>query len=368
MSNNDCLEESALKQRRVPCLIAFLHPFRIVNAPESPEWTVSLDRINRGTWDYVALHEIVGGIDVGLESPYHMVVCRDGGLALPPVLDLRGDQAAVEFFNRCLASILLGGIYCEAITLDGLDFGFVFDWKYVRITTCSVAAANRFHFIIRGQNPSALDAIALDEPRTILMDDLVRAGQKGRRVLEGVPAVRGEFLLKGVTGFARRDWGAALANLWIVVEQVTTHLWNSKVIDTVREPPVIPGRVDNLRDNRTWPVATQHEMLFQIRRFDAGLYELLSVARKARNRLAHSGSHPGEDDATGALLSVKKLLGIALPDLGIPFVDTDLGDHAMSHPFGPREQQSLSPKYWMEMKNLPREAEVEKLEAEARRG
>ena len=368
MSDNESLEESALKQRRIPCLVAFLHPFRIVNAAESPEWSVSLDQINGGTWDYVALHEIVGGIDVGLESPFHMVVCRDGGLALPPMLHLREDQAAVEFFNRCLASILLGGIYCEAIALDGLDFGFLLDQKYVRITTCSAAAANRFHFIIRGQHPSVLDAIALDEPRTILVDDLIKAGEKGRRVLEGVPAVRGEFLLKGVTGFARRDWGAALANLWVVVEQITTHLWNNQIINPAREAPVIPGRVENLRDNRTWTVATQHEMLFQMGQFDADLYEWLSVARRARNRLAHGGSHPGEEDATGALLSVKRLLGLVLPDLEIPFVDMDLGDHAMSHPFGPREQQSLSPKYWMEIKKLPGEAEIEKLEAEARRG
>lgn len=367
MSDYGNPEESVLERRRIPCLVAFLHPFRLVNGPDSPAWSVSLEQVNRGTWDYVALHEIVGGIDVGLESPYHMVVCRDGGLALPPVPDLRGDQSAVEFFNGCLASILLGGIYCEAVTLDGLDFGFVLDWKYVRVTTCSAAAANRFHFIIRGQHPSALDAIALEEPRVILVEDLVRAGQKGRRVLEGVPAVRGEFLLKGVTGFARRDWGAALSNLWIVVEQITTHLWNSKVIDPARKPPDIPGRVERLRDNRTWTVATQHEMLFQMGQYDAGLYDSLSVARKARNRLAHGGSHPDEEDALAALLSVKKLLRIVLPDLDVPFVDMDLGDHAMSHPFEQKREHSLSPKYWMEIKKLPGEVEVEKLEAEARK-
>ena len=57
----------------------------------------------------------------------------------------------------------------------------------------------------------------------------MRAAHKGRLALEGVPGVRGEFLLKGATGFARRDWGTALANLWIVVEQLTTHLWYSKI-------------------------------------------------------------------------------------------------------------------------------------------
>ena len=368
MSEHDQLEETTLRARRVPCLVSFLHPFRIVDAPKSAKWTVSLEQINTGTWDYVALHEIVGGIDVGLESPYHMVVCRDGGLALPPVLDLRKDQAAVEFFNGCLASILLGGIYCEAITLDGLDLGFVLDWKYVRTTTCASAAANRFHFLIRGQHLSSLDAIALDEPRTIMVDEVVKAAHKGRLVLEKIPSVRGEFLLKGVTGYARRDWGTALTNLWIVVEQLTTHLWFSKIIDPARESPIIPGRIGSLRDNRTWTVATRHEMLFQTGLFEVDLYESLAEARKARNQLSHDGKHPSEENATAALFSVKALLGILLPDLDIPFFDVDLRDHTISNPFEARERHPSSPKYWMEIQKLPGEAELEKLEAEAQKG
>ena len=368
MSAHDQLEEDTLRARRVPCLVSYLHPFRIVDAPKSPKWSVSLEQINTGTWDYVALHEIVGGIDVGLEAPYHMIVCRDGGLALPPVHDLRKDQAAVEFFNRCLASILLGGLYCEAITLDGLDFGVVLDWKYVRTTTCASAASNRFHFLIRGQHPSAFDAIALDEPRTIMIDELVTAAHKGRLVLEKVPGVRGELLLKGVTGYARRDWGTALTNLWIVVEQLTTHLWFGKIVDPAREPPIIPGRIDNLRDNRTWTVATRHEMLFQMGLFERDLYESLAEARKARNQLSHDGKHPNEESATASLFSVKTLLGILLPDLDIPFFDVDLRDHTVSDPFEARERLPSSPSYWMEIKKLPGEAELEKLEAEARKG
>ena len=367
MSEHDELKNNELTARRVPCLVAYLHPFRIVDATESPKWTVSIEQINTGTWDYITLHEIVGGIDVGLESPYHMVVCRDGGLALPPMPDLRKDQAAVEFFNRCLVSILLGGIYCEAITVDGLDFGFVLDWKYVRATTCAPAAANRFHFLIRGQHPSALDAIALDETRNILIDDLVKAARRGRLVLENVPSVSGEILLKGVTGYARRDWSTALTNLWIVVEQLTSHLWSSKIVNPARKSPTVSGRINSLRDNRTWTVATRHEMLYQKGLFDADLYESLAVARKGRNRLAHDGRHPGDQNATAALFSVKTLLGIVLPNVDIPFVDLDLTDHTISDPFEARKRRSLSPKYWMEIKKLPGEAELEKLEAEARK-
>ncbi|MGC1588326.1 MAG: hypothetical protein WA791_21900, partial [Rhodomicrobium sp.] len=111
-----------LAKRRVPALISYLSPFRIVEKDDAPEpWSATIEQVNRQSWDYVALHEVIGGVDVGLKSPYHMVVARDGALALPPLPELRSDQAAVEFFNRCLAALLLGGVYCEAINLDGLD-------------------------------------------------------------------------------------------------------------------------------------------------------------------------------------------------------------------------------------------------------
>ena len=355
-----------LQTRRVPCLVAFLHPFRLVDGPTSPEWNVSLDQVNTATWDYVALHQIVGGIDVGLEPPYHMVVCRDGALALPPTTALRRGQAAIELFNQCLAAILLGGVYCEAISSDGLDFGSILDWQYVRVTSYAPGAANRFHFSLRGQYASPLDAIALNDARRITISELVEAAQKGRYVLEKLPSIGGEFLLKGVTGYARRDWGTALANLWIVVEQLTTHLWTDRIIAKARKSSLVSGRLDMLRDNRTWTIAARHEMLFQLGELSKDLFGSLFEARKARNVLSHDGIHPDEGQATALLSSVKNLFGISLPDFEMPFLEMDLKENAVSNPFEPVDGLQENPRYWMEIKKLPGEAELEKLEAEGR--
>ncbi len=155
--------EEELAKRRVPALIAYLNPFRIVEKDnDSAPWSATIEQVNNRNWDYIALHEVVGGIDVGLQSPYHMVVARDGALALPPLPELRSDQEAVEYFNRCLAALLLGGVYCEAINLDGLDLGCIIDWKYVRSQRDGSSATNRFHKHIRYKNASALDTIHLD--------------------------------------------------------------------------------------------------------------------------------------------------------------------------------------------------------------
>src|SRR5680860_1670826 len=168
---SDVPSEDALAQRRVGCMVAFLHPFRLVNGLSSPAWDVSVEDINQSEWDYVELHRVVGGLDVGMAAPYHMVVARDGAMALPPLESLRSDQEAVEFFNRSFAALLLGGIYCEAIGLDGLDIGSIIDWSYLRVHTLAPAAANRFHHLVRLKGASPFEAIGLVGARSVSIDE-----------------------------------------------------------------------------------------------------------------------------------------------------------------------------------------------------
>lgn len=300
-------EDDQLAKRRVPCMVAYLDPFRIVNGPASPPWKVTIDEVNGGSWDYVALHEMVGGLDVGFEQPYHMVVARDGALGLPVLPHLGSDQQAVEFFNRCLAALLIGGVYCEAIALDGLDFGSIIDWKYVRVGGRATAAPSRFHNLVRLKRASAYEAIALVSPREIAIADLSAAMAAGRTVLDAVTELSGEFLLKGTTGFAQRDWGSALANLWIVVEQITSNLWARHVLQPAKQATTIDGRVDQLGDFRTWTTAARHELLHQVGAISSETLGRLSIARKARNDLAHKGKHPSAAAANAAYKGVTDL-------------------------------------------------------------
>lgn len=357
-------EREALAKRRVPCMIAYIHPFRILNGPESKPFDVTVDEVNRHAWDYASLHELVGGVDVGLSAPYHLVLSRDGAVALPPLPHLRNDQEAVEFFNKCFAALLLGGVYCEAIGLDGLDLGSIIDWQYVRVQTNSPAAPNRFHQLLRLQQASAFEAISLTCPRTSSVDDVRSAIATGRLILDAIPELSGEFLLKGVTGVARRDWGVALTNLWIVTEQITSRLWKLHVIDPTQDKNPIPGRVDQLYDTRTWTIAARHELLQQIDVLPSSTFEKLSIARKARNALAHNGKHPTEMSANAAYDAVADLLNISVPGHTIPLLSLNVADHGLSDPFAPCEPMKLKPTHWMEIPKLPGEAELERLEAQ----
>lgn len=330
--------------RRVPAMVIYLHPFRIIGSSTLDDWSVSIEEINRQEWDYIKLHEIAGGIDVGLPDPYHMVVGRDGALALPTISMLRSDQEAVEFFNRCLAALLLVGIYCTSVNLDHLEFGSIIDWKYIR-STGGPGGANRFHELIRRRAASPLEGIALLNPRTISFKSLEMAAEKGFALLKSVPQLSPEFLLKGVSGIARRDWGLALSNLWIIIEQLTEYLWQRHIIEPVQiEDNRIIGRLDQLRDNRTWSAANRHELLFSKGILSDAILRQLYVARKARNELSHRGTHPNEIAARSAYNAAVMLFQCIVGDEDIPLARVDLSDHSLSDPFKPHEAIVLTRK------------------------
>lgn len=356
-----------LAKRRVPCLIGYLHPFRLVESDTLSPWTCTIEQVNSRSWDYAALHETAGGLDVGLAPPYHLVVARDGALALPPIPELRSDQAAVEYVNRCLAALLLGGIYCEAITADGIDIGSIIDWRYIRSSRSGMAAPNRFHKLIRYGQAAPIEAIALYKPRTVTLTSLAQAMRVGLRILDRLPAVRGDYFLRGVTGIARRDWGAALANTWIVVEQVLSELWRRHVIEPTVTGDATRARRDQLTDTRTWTASARIELLYQKGILPKETVASLSKARKARNDLSHEGKHPTHGDALGAYDGICGLLTVALEGERPPLFDLDLADHMLSDPFDPPKHAGVQPTHWMEIPKLPGELELELAEATLRR-
>lgn len=354
-----------LAERRVPCLITYLHPFRMIVSNDTTPWKPTIEEINGRNWDYVVLHEMVGGLDVGLAPPYHLVVSRAGALALPPIPELHNHDAVIEFFNKCLSALLIGGIYCEAITPDCLDTGCIIDWKYIRTQSSGSAGPNTFHKHIQHRNAGSLEAIALHNPRSVHIARLFDAMNVGMTVLERIKPMRGQYLLKGITGIARRDWGGALANLWIVVEQLISAIWEVEVVvPTLKDDPS-QARKSQLSDTRTWTSSARLELLYQKGIIPLDDFKHLSAARKARNDLSHEGKSPLEIDAQHAYRGCCGLLSRALGGERPPLLDMNLTDHTISDPFSsPQSVSEKEIKFWMEIPPLPGERELQSEEAE----
>lgn len=361
MAENVEITAEELAKRKVRCLIAYLSPFSVISSKGVPLWETTIEQVNRMSWDYVALHDKVTGVDVGLPRPFHMLIGRDGALALPPMKQHSTVELAADFFNRCLAAILIGGIYCEAITSDCIDLGFVLDWKYIRTEVAGVAAANQFHERMKRRQAAPLEAIRLLNPRRIEVEELAKAIKVGLDVLERAHPVRADFLLKGVTAFARRDWTTALANLWIVIEQLLSSLWERFVVTPTLALDSSKGRKDQLKDSRTWTSSARIELFYQKGIISLDTLGMLSKARKARNDLSHHGEPASLETATAAYEASKQLLGKVLDDEDIPLFRMDLANHAVSDPFRPVIAK-VSPTHWMEIQFLPGEKELSQAE------
>lgn len=210
---------------------------------------------------------------------------------------------------------------------------------------------------------SSLEAIALFKPRIIHLENLQNSMNAGRQILEAAPEVSGEFLLKGVTGIARRDWGTALANLWIIVEQLTSALWMKRIVANAKLDEIVTGRTQQLSDPRTWTTAARHELLHQVGILPIGTLSKLSASRKSRNDLVHNGKHPKAGETIELYQAVLELFGITVPDQSIPLAKIDLSDHFLTDPFAYKKNSKIEPSYWMEIPKLPGESELEKLEA-----
>ncbi|MGO9007020.1 MAG: hypothetical protein ACLQIQ_14040 [Beijerinckiaceae bacterium] len=186
----------------------------------------------------------------------------------------------------------------------------------------------------------------------------------GLATLKRLEPMRGEYLLKGATGLARRDWGSALANLWIVTEQLLEALWTREIVEPARALDSSKARKDQLNDNRAWTAATRIEMLHQKGLFDLATLTALSKARKARNDLAHRGAHPSENDANACYAGIRSLISVVLAADTLPLLRLDLANHALSDPFAPPKHGGrFEPEFWMPIPKLPGEEELEKAEA-----
>lgn len=150
--------------RKTRVMTAYLHPFRMIESERLDPCNITMDEVNNLSYDYIKLHEIADGLDVGLESPYYMLVCRDGAIALPPLPELSEHRIAVEYINKCFAALLIGGVYCEAISLGNIEFGSILDWKYIRVFPDSKMMPNRVRNLLRLQKAMPFEAIELHNP------------------------------------------------------------------------------------------------------------------------------------------------------------------------------------------------------------
>ena len=298
------------------------HPFRLV-LREGDEWSPTIEQINRRTYDYVKLHRISVFVDIGI-LPLSLGVRFDGTLVLPATQELVRPETALHHFNRFLCYLLLGGIYCEAVSPDDICLGRMTHSAYCKINGSNRGELSRFHQSICITGGAVLDTIRLLKPETITVASLGKAFVAGRERFGEVSPLVPETLLHGITFYARNQWADSLVHLWTSVEQVVQGIWSEELLANSNvEGMSARRRKSFLADHRTWSASTRLELLYQKSLIPDTTYALLDRARQSRNAFAHTGAIPDRADTEAALAGLFQLISLRVTC----FSGTDSLDH-----------------------------------------
>lgn len=285
------------KKDAVPVITANFSPFRLVLRP-SDSWEPKLEDINGRAYDYVKLHRMSTYCDVGI-APFSLGVCFDGTFILPAISQFSDRGSALAEFNKTLSELLMGGLYCEAVSPDDVGYGETTLTGYTRISGGATGAAASFHMAARTKHIGTIDVIRLLKPETVTTEFLQAALINGRKLLASLEDMPREQVLYGATFYVRKQWAESLIHLWTTTERIIEIAWLRYIVNP--QKALSQRRRSFLKDHRTWSAATKLEMLFQKDLLPIAIYEKLDAARSARNDLAHRGIAPSHETALTAL-------------------------------------------------------------------
>jgi len=298
-------------ENHTPIVLGHCNPFRIVVRREN-EWNASLDDINNKTYDYVKLSRLSGYIDIGI-APLSLGIAFDGSLVLPALKEYSNKDNASQIFNETLGTLLLGGIYSEAVTPENISHGSLFHEGYSKIHGGGNGQIARFHSAIRQKLVGVLDVIRLLNPQEINISEIQEKYTRGKMYFSRLTNLSPTLLLNGTTYFAKLQWAESLVFLWTSIEQLINQIWNEKVVQ-VNIEATIKGRKDFLKDFRSWPTSTRIETLFQKGLIPIDTYTKLNSARKARNDFIHNGKQLSKSNVEMGLKSIFELISLLVTD------------------------------------------------------
>jgi hypothetical protein len=349
----------------IPVVIGNHAPFRLVMRA-TDTWQPTLGQINTLTYDYVKLSRLSTFLDVGI-APFSLAIAFDGSLVLPAIDEYKEREKIVAKFNETLGILLLGGVYCEAVQPADISYGSLFIEGYLKVRGGSTGGTAHFHQTAKSKTVGRIEAIKLLEPKTILNTEIESAYDTGRQYFNNLKGFSPVLLLNGTSNYVRHQWIEGLIFTWAGIEQLINMIWTKNICGSSSQQH-IEGRDSLLKDFRTWPISTKIEVLYQNEFISAEIYQLLNIARKARNDFVHYGKEISEEKVKSAIESLFRIISLVITDFQN---DTHLNlayDEVLKNQRGellPKQNplRENEVKYWMEIPALPGDLHWNKAEA-----
>jgi hypothetical protein len=268
-----------------PAWTVFLFPvstFIIGDDVQKPSFT--LEEINQNTYNGKEFSKIVTQLDLE-NSIEPALISYDGAIAIPNNRNFSTKTDAIKALNRIIGALFIGGINIEVVDYERLESGAL---QEDDINLFSYKPS--LHSYLRHNWAALVDRMSLLSPQIIDLTFFHSAYEFGNQFMSQVPNFSPEFLVRGHTALQNRNLSDALSNLWIVVEQLTSHIWEKSFVQNNKfHPKDMLKRKDFLKD-RVWTISMKQEMLWQTKFISDECYVALFQARSARNSLVHSGT------------------------------------------------------------------------------
>ena len=209
-----------------PAWASFLKPYTAILIDSEDGLEVSLEQVNSGSYDKSKLSKAVSTIPLINSEHIDALVSYDGAIAIPRNADYPSVDIAIEKLNSIFCAILLGGVHTEVISTSELVAASLQNNEDIFVHTPSI------HTRLRNEDASISERIMLTQPRKIRMSELKDAYQHGCSIIDAVSNFSPFFLLDGYTAMIHQNRSLALSSLWIVVEQLTSFLWDERFLAT----------------------------------------------------------------------------------------------------------------------------------------
>lgn len=271
----------------------FLKPYTLV-CPDNEVGTqfTTIEEINSNTYNMSRLSHVVTTLPITNPAGVNAKICYDGALVISRNTSSVSVEMSVNILNSFLCAILLGGVHAEVINHSDLNSCDPNHDDHIFIYTSSL------NNLLRLGGSSLSERIVLMHPRILTISELKSAYHHGLSVINAISNLSPFFLLNGYSAMVYQNKSDALSSLWVVVEQLTSFLWEHTFLMSPNLHPIKKNknRLDSLKsDNRTCPTSVKLELLWQTKFISEDCFLALSLARQQRNKLVHDGNVPDFD-------------------------------------------------------------------------
>jgi hypothetical protein len=283
-----------------PAWITFLFEPLLIISKDKDDFVVTLDEVNTNLYDTRILSKFVAKLkDYNENSQLDILVTFDGSVMLPVDENYNTPEKAINKFNEIIGALFLGGILVKPIDLTKLHQGCIIEnggsnFSYIQ------SPNNDF----RNKSASITDRIKAHHPNHIQVEEFTESYNYGINIINKIN-FSPIFLALGYHYLNQGKIAESLSNLWIVIEQLTDFLYQSKIDTSIAKvlKRALPKNIN---------VKTKHDVLHEIKIINEPTFQILKSNRMDRNKLLHDGIIPDRENVIKLWIILLDLLEVAI--------------------------------------------------------